>query len=312
MANPRRFRFGAVIRTAGSGKDWAEKARKLEDQGFDALLACDHVVGARLAPLPALAAAAAVTGSLRLGTLVLANDFRHPALLAKEAATLDLFSGGRLELGIGAGWMRADYDQAGLRFDPPALRIARLAEALQVLKGLWADGSFSFSGEHYRIEAADQTPKPLLKPHPPILIGGGGPSLLRLAAREADIVNLTHRTTADGSGPEPSDVGLEPFLRKLAIVREAAGARWERLEIATSVWELAVGGGPKPSLGRSPYLAGFAASMADTPHVLAGELEAIVAKLEYWRGEHAVSYYVLSDEAYLDAFAPIVARLAGS
>jgi probable F420-dependent oxidoreductase len=310
MTNARRFRFGVVLRAAGTGAEWAAQARRLERLGFDVLLVSDHLVGPRLAPLAALAAAAASTTSLRVGTLVLANDLRHPAVLAKEAATLDVLSGGRFELGIGAGWMRADYDQAGLRYDPPAVRIARLAEALQILEGLWGERPFAFSGRHYAIEAAEQRPRPVQRPRPPILIGGGGPALLRLAARRADGVNLTLRTAPDGSGPDPADVGLAPLLRKLAIVREAAGERWERLEIGTSVWALAVGSGE--AAVRSAFLAGFVPAMADTPNVLAGEVPAIVDKLLRWRAEHAVSYYVLQDEAFVDAFAPIVARLAGT
>jgi len=310
MANARRFRFGVVLRAALSGAEWAEQARRLEGLGFDVLLVSDHLVGPRLAPLAALAAAAAATTSLRVGTLVLANDFRHPAVLAKEAATLDLLSGGRLELGIGAGWMRADYAQAGLRYDPPAVRIERLGESLQILKGLWSEGPFSFAGRYYAIEAAQQEPKPVQRPHPPILIGGGGPAILRLAARAADGVNLTLRTRPDGSGPDPQDVGLAPLLRKLAILREAAGPRWERLEIGTSVWGLAVGS--DTAAVRSAFLAGFAPAMAETPNVLAGEATAIVDKLQRWRAEHAVSTYVLQDEAFVDAFAPIVARLAGT
>ena len=310
MPNARPFRFGVVLRAARSGREWAERARRLEEQGFAALLVSDHLVGERVAPLAALAAAAAATTSLRVGTLVLANDFRHPALLAKEAATLDRLSGGRLELGIGAGWMRAEYAQAGLRYDPPGVRIARLAESLRVLKGLWGDGPFSFAGRHYRIEAGEQLPKPVQRPHPPILLGGGGPALLRLAAREADAVNVSLRTRPDGSGPDAADVGLAPFLRKLAVLREAAGARWERLEVGTSVWALAVGSGD--AAVRSGFLAGFVAEMADTPNVLAGEAAAIVEKLLRWRDEHAVSTYVLQDEAFAPAFAPIVARLAGT
>ena len=307
---PRAFRFGVVLRDARSASEWAEKARRLEGEGFDALLVSDHLVGDRVAPLVALAAAAGATRTLRLGTLVLANDFRHPALLAKEAATLDRLSDGRLELGLGAGWMQAEYAQAGLRFDPPGVRIARLAESLAILKGLWGDAAFSFAGRHYAIERGEQIPKPLQRPHPPLLIGGGGPALLRLAAREAQAVNLTLRTRPDGSGPDPADVGLAPLLRKLAILREAADARWDSLEIGTSVWALAVGSGA--AAARSAFLAGFVESMADTPNVLAGEVPAIVEKLLRWRDEHAISCYALQDEAFADAFVPIVARLAGS
>ncbi|WP_345400647.1 TIGR03621 family F420-dependent LLM class oxidoreductase [Nonomuraea salmonea] len=222
----RRFRFGAVIRQAESGRAWAEKARRLEGAGFDVLLVPDHLTGDRFAPIAALTAAACATGRLRVGTLVFANDFRHPAVLAKEAATLDVLSGGRLEVGIGTGWMAADYAGAGLRLEPPGVRVERLGEALTVLKGLWGDGPFSFDGRHYRVTGLDQRPKPVQRPRPPLVIGAGGARMLRLAAREADVVNLALRVLPDGSGPDVRDGGPAALENRLAVVKEAAGDRY--------------------------------------------------------------------------------------
>src|ERR1700730_3687343 len=161
---PRPFRFSAVLRMASSGKEWADRARRLEDSGFDALLVPDHLVGPRFAPVAAMTAAACATSRLKVGALVFANDFRHPAILAKEASPIDVLSGGRLEFGLGTGWMAYDYERAGLRLDTPGVRVARLTEAIQVMKGLWRGGPFSFEGEHYTLKRLEQEPVPA---HPP-------------------------------------------------------------------------------------------------------------------------------------------------
>jgi probable F420-dependent oxidoreductase len=302
----RPFRFGAVVRDADTAAAWAAKARRLEDSGFDVLLVPDHLVGARFAPIAALTAAACATTRLRVGTLVFANDFRHPAVLAKEAATADLLSGGRLELGLGTGWMARDYHSAGLPLDPPGVRVARLAEAIHVLKGLWRGGPFSFTGEHYTVGGLEQRPLPVQRPHPPLVLGGGGPRMLRLAAREADVVNLTMRVRPDGSGPDTGDGGPEAFRRKVRIVREAAGARFDAIELGTSV--LRAGRGREPGT----WSAADPTAQAGTPQVLAGDLAAVRDALHRWRDELGLSYYVLHDEADLDAFSPVVNRLAGT
>ena len=218
-------RFGVTVAPDLSPAVWRDKVRALDDSPVDVLLVNDHLTGLRYAPMVALAAAAEHSTRLRLGTVVLANDYRHPTILAKEAATLDLLSEGRLELGIGAGWMRSDYDQAGLPFDPPGVRLARLREAVDVLRGAWSDKPFSYYGDHYRADELDFAPRPVQRPHPPLLLGGGGRVMLRFAAREADIVNITNQTAADGRGVAPADVGLAPLLAKLALVREAAAER---------------------------------------------------------------------------------------
>src|SRR5213595_2507813 len=169
---------------AASAADFREKARTAEALGYSTLFVPDHFIDHPLAPMPAMATAAAVTNTLRVGSLVLANDYKHPVVLAREAATLDLLSDGRLELGIGAGWMTADYEKAGIPLDRAGVRISRLAESITIMKGLFGDGPFSFSGEHYRITDLDGRPKPVQQPVP-FLIGGGAPKILALAAREA-------------------------------------------------------------------------------------------------------------------------------
>ncbi|MEV5500015.1 TIGR03621 family F420-dependent LLM class oxidoreductase [Nonomuraea fuscirosea] len=300
----RRFRFGAVVRDAASAKEWADKARRLEDTGFDVLLAPDHLMGPRFAPIAALTAAACATTRLRVGTLVFANDFRHPAVLAKEAATLDVLSGGRLEVGIGTGWMAGDYAGAGLELAPPGVRIERLREALAVLRGLWGEGPFDFAGRHYRISGLDQRPKPVQRPGPPLVIGAGGTRMVRLAAEEADVVNIGTRVLPDGSGPDTADGGRPALLAKLAAVREAAGDRYARLELGTSVMQA---GERKPE---EAWSAADSSVLDGTPQVLLGTRHDIADKLRYWRDEHDISYFVVHHERDLAAFEPVVEELA--
>ncbi|WP_208972957.1 TIGR03621 family F420-dependent LLM class oxidoreductase [Streptomyces malaysiensis] len=306
MAAHRPFRFAAVVRQTDSAKAWAERARLLEDSGFSALLVPDHFIGPRFAPMPAMAAAAAATTTLRVGTLVLSNDYRHPVALAKEAATLDVLSDGRLDLGLGTGWLRQDYDRSGVAFDPPKVRFERFQEAVRILKGLWGEGPFSFQGEYYRLDELDQEPRPVQRPHPRLLFPGGGPRMLRFAAAEADSINFALQVKADGSGPDQRDGGLAAFLKKIAIVREAAGERFDRIELGTSVQQLGVG------VKKEEWSYANTSQQSETPQVLVGGLDEIVEKLRYWRDEHGLSYFVLHNDKDLDAFIPVVAALAGT
>ena len=172
----RPFRFGVIAENVRTRKDLVSTSRRAEELGYHIILIRDHLVedpfGHQLAPIAALATVAAVTETLRIGTLVLANDYRHPAILAKEAATLDVLSGGRFELGLGAGWLRREYEQASIPFDPARWRVGRLEEALRVFKELFAGGSLDFRGEHYRIDGLANFPEPSQRPRPPILVGG--------------------------------------------------------------------------------------------------------------------------------------------
>ena len=197
----RPFRFGVNVRTTASAADWTALARKVEDLGYASLNVPDHLAE-MLAPMPALAVAAAVTTRLRVSTMVLDNEFRHPVLVAREAATLDLLSDGRLDLGLGAGHMKSEFDQAGLRFDRGAVRVERLAEAVTIVKGLLAGETVTFAGRHYQVTGHTIYPRPVQRPHPPIVIGGNGPRLLALAAAEADVVGLSGITFRRG-GTEP-------------------------------------------------------------------------------------------------------------
>jgi probable F420-dependent oxidoreductase len=312
VARDRKFRFGVEIRRAGSAKEFRETVRRAEALGYSTLFVPDHFVDHPLAPLPALAVAAEVSPSLRLAPGVLGNDYRHPVVLAREAATVDLLSDGRLELGIGAGWMSVDYERSGIPLERPGRRIARLAEAIAVLKGLFAEGPFSFQGEHYRVDALDGHPKPAQRPHPPFLIGGGGRKVLALAAREADIVGI-NANLRSGQGGEDAARSLSPARtdEKLAWVREAAGPRFADLEITTLVGVVQVTGNPRPFAEGMARAFGVPLEQAlESPIALVGSVESMVESLEARRARWQISYPVVPQDA-LEPFAPVVARLAG-
>ncbi|PYO53295.1 MAG: LLM class F420-dependent oxidoreductase [Candidatus Rokuibacteriota bacterium] len=306
------FRFGVSIGKAGSRAEWVDKARKLEDLGYATLTVPDHLT-ALLAPIPALVSAAAATKSLRLRTNVLNNDFRHPVLLAREVATADLLTDGRLQLGLGAGYMKSEYDEAGLCFDPGGVRVDRLAEAVTIVKRLLEGEEVTFTGRHYRVTGHTIQPLPVQRPHPPILIGGNGPVLLTLAAKEADIVGLTGITFGRG-GVEPEFSGFTAAGAdaRVRLVREAAADRYERLELNALVQRVLVTDERRQAaeeLARrwtqlSPE------EILESPYVLIGSVGRLVEDLQARRERWGISDYVIF-EPYLDAFAPVVARLAG-
>ena len=196
-----------MVRKADSGAAWAEKARRIEASGYANLLMPDHFVGPRFAPIAALTAAAVATTTLRIGTLVFSNDYRHPVVLGKELATLDVLSDGRLDVGLGTGWMRDEYDRVGLPFDSPKVRFERFLEAIDVLRGVWSPGPFTYQGKYYQITDLVQEPKPVQQPYPKLLLPGGGPKMLATAGKYADYVNLTLQVRADGSGVRAEDGG---------------------------------------------------------------------------------------------------------
>jgi probable F420-dependent oxidoreductase len=311
MTHPRPFRFGVQASGPASADDWTDLARKVEDLGYSTLTCADHLDD-QFSPVPALVAAAGATSTLRLGTLVLANDYRHPVVTAKDTATLDVLSDGRAEIGLGAGWMTTDYEGAGIPLDPAGHRIGRLAEAIRVIKALWADGPVDHHGAHYRISGMEGWPKPVQRPHPPLVVGGGGPKVLRLAAQEADIVavnvNLAAGVIDDRAGPDATE---DATTAKIDLVREAAGARFDELELHIRIHVAAVTDDREgmadllaPALGISPE-----AALA-SPHAIAGTVDQIVETLEARRERWGLSYLGISVDA-LDAFAPVVARLVG-
>src|SRR5689334_160181 len=232
-----RFRFSVQANTPPAGLDWPAFARRVESLGYGGLVMADHVVGNGLSPFPALAAAAAATTTLRLGTLVLDNDFRNPLLLAREAATVDVISNGRLELGIGAGWNDRDNQSLGIAYDAPRIRVDRLAEAVPLIKRFWTEDEVTHVGTYYRHERAHCGPRPAQRPHPPLLIAGGGDRILALAAREADIVGVVPRTRPDGS-PDRAAYSHETATDRFVYVHRLLGDR--DVELNTLVFGMIV------------------------------------------------------------------------
>lgn len=315
----RPFRFGISTRGFASSSEWRALARRVEALGYSTLLVPDHIAHP-LAPITLLATAAEATTSLRLGCHVFGNDFRHPVMLAKEAATLDVLSGGRVELGLGTGWQLDDYEKMGIPLDPPGVRVDRLAESLQIIKGCFGDEPFSFSGNHYTIRDLNLRPKPAQHPHLPILIGGGSRRVLGIAAREAHIVAINFRTTPDG-GADQSDITAEATERKLGWVRQAAGERFAELELAVFAFLVSVTDeDPRQAIGSlmQRHLGGNhldVDAVLASPVALVGSVDRIVETLLARREQYGISYVVVRDQAgygtIADAFAPVVARLAG-
>src|SRR5882724_7830723 len=226
MGSSRPFRFGVINERMQTASAWNADARRTEQLGYSTFLIRDHF-GDQFAPFSALMAAASVTKTMRVGSLVIDNDYRHPVVLAKEASTLDLLSGGRFELGLGAGFLKTEYDIAGMTFDSAGVRISRLAEALEVLKGLFAESPLTFRGQHYRIDGLRGYPQPVQRPHPPIHIGAGSKRMLMLAGREADTVGLLNSSTRTGTlVDDPVERLAQTLAQKLAWVREGAGERF--------------------------------------------------------------------------------------
>lgn len=311
MAHPRRFRFGVQLSNAPTGADWLDLARKAEDLGYSTLFMPDHF-GDQFAPLPALAAAAVVTTELRLGALVFDNDYRHPLLLAKEIATLDVISDGRVEVGLGAGWMRSDYDESGIPYDPPSVRVDRFEEGLRIVSGLLGPDPVTFEGTHYQISAHQGLPKPAGS-KPPILVGGGMKRMLSIAGRHADIVGINPSIPNGAIDSDAARDGLaEATDRKLGWVRDAAGARYEDLEINLLNFACIVTD-DRDSVVESfaPALSMTTAELASLPHALIGTVEQICDQIVERRDRWDASYVVVQGDA-METFAPVVARLAGT
>jgi len=312
MTESRPFRFGVLASNARSSSEWTETARKAEDLGYSALLMPDHF-GDQLSPIAALATAAAVTTSLRVGTLVFANDFRHPAVLAKEAATLDLLSDGRLEVGVGAGWMTEDYTWTGIAHDRAGLRIDRMIEAIEVLRGLWGDEPYSFDGNHYTITEMNGFPKPVQAGGPPITIGGGAKRVLSTAARLADIVGINPNVGEGRVGAEAiASMSADATDEKLGWVRDAAGERFDDIEISILKFVTIMTDDRDTVAAKVGGSMGMdAATLLASPHTLVGSAEQIADELieqrERWQG----SYVTVRSDAF-ESFAPVVAALAGT
>jgi probable F420-dependent oxidoreductase len=310
------FRFAAGI-PHGDPSAIIEAARRAEALGYSSLLIPDHLFD-QVAPLTALAAVGAVTDRLRLGPFVLNNDLRHPVVVAQELATIDLISAGRLEIGMGAGWNEPEYRTAGIAFDPAGRRIERLAEAVTIMKGVFGDGAFGFSGRHYEVAGMERLLKPAQRPHPPFLMGGGGKRMLSLAAVAADIVGLAPRLGPPGR-LDLNSVTAEGTDEKIGWIRAAAGERFESLEINTYPCfdPVTITSEPLKLAGElakrlnDAYSANLSAqAMLESPHVFFGTVKDLVEKCLVMRERFGISY-VFAGSRFED-FAPVVERLAGT
>jgi probable F420-dependent oxidoreductase len=319
VAHNRPFRFGVHSSDAQSGEAWAAAARRFETLGFSTLMLRDHF-DRQLAPIAAMTAAACATTTLNVGCLVFDNDYRHPLVLAKEMTTLDRLSGGRVEVGLGAGWMEPDYTQSGIPFDAPRDRASRLVEAVGVMKAFFAGGTVDFSGDHYTITAHEMYPPSFRAPRPRMLLVAGGPRLTRLAATEADIVaiNPAKKSNAEWADQNLSDASAEAVDRKVNMVRDAAGARYGDIELQIVVPFVVptddregTAQAIADSLPADPDIDLSAKTVLSSPFVLIGTEDQICETLVERRDRWDLSYYVFNDDS-IDAVAPIVARLAGT
>lgn len=308
------FRFGVQLQQSGSGAEWVEQARRVEAHGYAVATMPDHF-DAQFAPVPALQAILSATTTLRAGALVFDNDYKHPLVLAKELATMDVLSDGRVEIGLGAGWMIADYAQAGMTYDRAGIRIDRFVEGLAVIKGVMGPEPFSYEGEHYTIRDHDGFPKPVQGARPPILIGGGGPRVLGIAAREADIVGVNGTLAAGVIGPEAiATMTRSSVIDKVKVVADAArdAGRIEHIEMNIRTFFVSITDDRDSHLSAMAGMIGVEEQMiAESPFALIGDVDQICDTLVARREEFGFSYVIVG-AGEIDAFAPVVARLAGT
>jgi probable F420-dependent oxidoreductase len=309
MASSRPFRFGTGCWTAHSRAEYLDSVRRIEEAGYSTLLCPDHL-GPSLGPLTSLMMAAEASSTLRIGTLVLGNDFRNPVFLAKEAATLDLLSGGRLELGLGTGYAVGDYTSSGIELDSAGIRVSRLIESVQVIKAWFSDPPADFSGTYYSVTGMEGTPKPLQRPHPPFLLAGGGRRMLSFAGREADIVGLIPRT--HGGGIKFSEGDSSSTAQQVEWVRQGAGERFSELEINTLVSNVMVTDHPRSAAEQISVNEGVSPEyILDSVHFLVGTEAEIANEIQMWRERFGISYIVVMERDF-DALGPVVRRLAGT
>lgn len=319
----RPIRFGFTGGLSSKRAKLLESARVVEALGYSTFGLADHFVRP-FAPLVAGQAVADATTTLRVTQTVLAQDFREPAVLAKELATLDVLSEGRLQVGLGAGWLRQEYEDASIRFEPASVRIARLEETAIILKGLFGDDPFSFSGEHYTVSSLQGRPTPVQQPRPPIMIGGGARSVLSVAARQADIVQLMPSNRGGHTSLDPSQFSAPAIDEKIGWVRDAAGSRFDEIELSAQLLECAVTDRPEEHLSDlADRIAGVVQRMGGgridlghddlrrSPIVAVGSLDDVCAQLVATRDRYGISYFTAPIDARPEVLAPVIERLAG-
>lgn len=318
-AKHRPIRFGITGDVDSGPAAFLESARKAEKLGFSTFGVADHFM-LPAAPLVALQAAADATTTLRLTMHMINQDLRHPAVLAKEFATLDAFSGGRVEIGIGAGWVKEEYEQAGIRYDKASVRIERLEEYVIVLKGLFAAEPFSFSGKHFTITDLDGTPKPVQNPRPPIMIGGGGRKLLSAAARQADIIQIVPSNAQAG---DPAQFTAAAFEEKLSWIHDAAADRLDDIELGTALLGLIITDDREQGVAAVlEQVAGMHGGLGatfnltekdiiDSPAFAIGTLDQVCEKLLENKERYGFTYFTCGFSSMAEAFVPVIAQLEG-
>jgi probable F420-dependent oxidoreductase len=324
MSKSKPFRFGLQAYAPASAKDWRDLARKAESMGFSSFHLADHVIGPgpalnatghpvqTVAAIPAMAVAAEATDTIKVGCRVLCVDYRNPVMLAKEVATLDFFSDGRLELGLGAGWLQNEYEAMGIRFDRAGVRIDRMEEVIELLRASFADGELNIDGRHVHAVGFEAVPKPVSKPGPPLMIGGGAKRVLTIAGREADIVSLNFDNSSGKLGAEGiGSSTAELTEQKIRWVREGAGDRFADIELEIAAYFTIVtpdGEGTRskmaPMFGMTPEV------LAEHPHALIGSIDEICDRIVERRERYGISYVSFGASA-IDAVAPVIERLAG-
>jgi len=320
MAKP--FRFGVQSFNADSGEAWARKVQRAEVLGYSAFHLADHIIGEgpalqrsnhplqTLAAVPAMAYAAAVTKTIRIGCRVFCIDYHDPAVLIKEAMTIDVLSGGRLELGLGAGWLKDEYAAIGATMDSAGTRIDRLSDVIQALKAYASGEIMDISNDSIRWHEFSGSPQPIQKPHPPIMVGGGARKILGLAGREANIVSLNFNNSSGMIGPDGvKSSTAEETAKKIEWIKAGAGDRFDELEIEIGAYFTFVMDDAGPVLGNFAQMFGLTEDeMSKHPHALFGDVSAIVDELQSRREAYGISYITIGEDA-MEAFAPVVAQL---
>ncbi|MEU4840846.1 LLM class F420-dependent oxidoreductase [Nocardia testacea] len=318
----REFRFAAAgegNKQEGGARKFIQTAQQAEEYGYDTFVVPDHL-GDQIGPIAALGALTQATDRIRLGTSVLANGFRHPVVLAKDLATIDVLSKGRLEVGIGAGWKADEFEAAGLDYDRPGIRLAKLDETLTILDTLLRGQECTFEGKHYQVHGVKGTPRPRQGPRPPLCTGGGGPRMLKLAAKHADIISIVPVTTSNGKGLL-SGITLEKTIEKVNLIKEAAGDRFEQIELNWAITAIvitddrektaemalsAIERGLHPDLEVDVKLS--VEEILSSPYVAIGTFEEIADQMRRVRQLTGMSYVGIFP-TQMDAFAPVIPLL---
>ena len=312
MTDQRPFKFAAMIRDAVSGQEFLDRVRQIEQFGYTTLAMVDHF-NPTYSPMPGLTAAAVAAPSLRVLATVFDNDFRNPVLLAKEIATLDQISGGRVDFGIGAGWLERDYEQTGIQYDRPGVRISRMEEALKVFKGAWSSKNFNFEGEYYNVKDLRGYPLPVQNPHPPVYIGGGGKRILGIAGREADIIGVHVRFGPEGALDSVDTIRAE-MDKKFQWIRDGAGDRFDQIEFAVLLFASKVVGSDSEKQAEIASIAEAndmpESAVAASPYFLVGSEDELVDEIQMLRETFNITHFTVVAPDVV-GFAPVVARLAG-